>query len=166
METIYEKDTSNKKMNITREFAAPLQQTWKAWTDPKLLDQWWAPKPWKAETKSMDFKEGGYWLYCMKGPKGEKQWAREDYKKIVPFNYFIGEDSFCDENGNKTNEMPGMNWQVKFLKSDVGTKVEVQITFQNEKDIQTIMDTGFQEGFTAAHGNLDELLKKTKTMVA
>ena len=53
------KDLPNKKITVTRHFNAPLDQVWKAWTESELLDQWWAPKPFKAETKFMDFKVGG-----------------------------------------------------------------------------------------------------------
>lgn len=160
MKTIYSKDTANKKMFVTREFAAPLEKVWSAWTEHELLDKWWAPKPWKAETKTFDFREGGSWLYCMVGPAGEKHWSRADYKKIVKLNYFIAADCFCDENGVKTSELPGMDWKVEFSESGAGTKVHVELTFASEKDIQTIIETGFEEGFSAAHENLDELLTK------
>ncbi|MFD2144274.1 SRPBCC domain-containing protein [Mucilaginibacter antarcticus] len=62
-------DLANKKLNVTRTFNAPIDQVWKAWTDDTLLDKWWAPRPWKAETKSMNFTEGGTWLYSMVGPE-------------------------------------------------------------------------------------------------
>lgn len=71
----------------------------------------------------------------------------------------MAEDSFCDENGNITNEIPGMHWQNEFSGTDTGTKVEVEITFDSEADMEKIMEMGFEVGFTAAHGNLDELLK-------
>jgi uncharacterized protein YndB with AHSA1/START domain len=51
-----------KTIHITREFAASLELVWRAWTTPELLDQWWGPQPWRAETKTMDFRQGGYWL--------------------------------------------------------------------------------------------------------
>jgi uncharacterized protein YndB with AHSA1/START domain len=50
-QTVITKDASKKKLLVVREFDAPLEQVWKAWTDSKLLDSWWAPRPWKAETK-------------------------------------------------------------------------------------------------------------------
>jgi hypothetical protein len=41
-----------------------------------------------------------------------------------------------------------------------GTKVEVEITFATQADMEKIIEMGFEVGFTAAHGNLDELLAK------
>lgn len=69
-QTTIAKDAANKKLIVVREFDAPLAEVWKAWTDSSILDQWWAPKPWKAKTKTMDFREGGTWLYSMVGPDG------------------------------------------------------------------------------------------------
>src|SRR5687768_14380693 len=157
-ETSLKKDVANKKITISRAFDAPVQQVWKAWTDSAMLDMWWAPKPWKARTKSMDFREGGYWLYCMAGPNGEETWARMDYQTIANGKRFIAIDSFCDENGNKTNDLPGMHWKSEFIPTNSGTRVEIEITFATEADLQKILEMGFQEGFAAALGNLDELL--------
>lgn len=152
------KDLANKQLRIIRQFDAPLDWVWRAWTDPKLLDQWWAPKPWKAETRSMDFSVGGYWLYSMNGPDGEQHWARADYKHIVPLESFQAADSFCDEQGRIDRDIPGMHWDVRFNPIEAKTTVEVCATFSTIADLEKIVEMGFQEGFTAAHGNLDELL--------
>ena len=159
-ETMISKDLANKKLFVVREFDAPLEQVWEAWTQSNLLDQWWAPKPWKAITKTMDFREGGLWLYYMEGPEGEQQYCRADYKSIDPPRSFTLTDAFCDENGNPTGELPSMHWKNVFSETGSGTKVEVEITFQSEADLEKIVEMGFKEGFTAAHSNLDELLAK------
>jgi uncharacterized protein YndB with AHSA1/START domain len=159
-ETIYTKDAASKKISVVREFDAPVEQVWKAWTESELLDQWWAPKPWKANTQSMDFREGGTWLYYMEGPDGSRQYCRADYETIVSNKSFTGLDAFCDENGKINTEFPSMHWKVVFSKSANGTKVEVEITFESEADMEKIIETGFKEGFAAAHTNLDELLTK------
>jgi uncharacterized protein YndB with AHSA1/START domain len=157
-ETIIKKDASNKKLFVTREFDGSPEQVWKAWTESNLLDMWWAPRPWKAKTKTMNFKEGGHWLYCMEGPQGEQHWCRLDYQTIVPNKSFTAVDAFCDETGNKTENFPNMQWKNEFIKTETGTKVAIEITFQSDADLEKIIEMGFKEGFTMAHGNLDELL--------
>lgn len=52
----------NNTVSITREFDAELDLVWEAWTNPEMLDQWWAPKPYETKTKNMDFRVGGSWL--------------------------------------------------------------------------------------------------------
>jgi uncharacterized protein YndB with AHSA1/START domain len=49
-------DKQNNKVKVTREFAAPLSKVWAAWTQSELLDQWWAPKPWKAKQRKWILK--------------------------------------------------------------------------------------------------------------
>jgi uncharacterized protein YndB with AHSA1/START domain len=159
-ETIYTQDLANKKIKVAREFDAPVEQVWKAWTEPQLLDQWWAPRPWKAVTKSMDLRPGGMWLYYMLGPEGDRQYCKVDYETITPNKFFSGTDAFCDENGNTTNEFPTMHWDISFTPSGNTTKVEVEITFASQEDLNKIVEMGFKEGFAAAHTNLDELLAK------
>ncbi len=154
------KDRENKKLVVVREFDATPADVWSAWTEKELLDQWWAPKPWKAETKSMDFREGGFWLYCMVGPEGEAHWCRVDFKTISKLKSFTGLDAFCDENGNINHDFPTMHWKNVFSKTDSGTKIEVEINFDTEADLEKILEMGFEEGFTSALGNLDELLAK------
>lgn len=108
----------------------------------------------------MDFREGGLWLYSMVGPDGTESYCRADFKTIVENKSFTAEDGFCDENGNITYDMPGMHWKNNFTTTDKGTKVEVEITFASEADMEKIIRMGFEAGFTAAHGNLDKLLER------
>jgi len=157
--TMIDKLPSGKELLVTRTFNAPIATVWQAWTDSRLLDKWWAPKPWRAETKSMDFKTGGVWLYTMIGPNHEPPAScRVDFGNVDPQKSFIATVAFADENGNPTDAFPKMHWQVRFQPSDAGTTVTVDIRFDSEADLQKIVGMGFKEGFTMAHGNLDELL--------
>lgn len=155
-----EKDLAAKKVTIIRHFNAPVEEVWKAWTESELLDQWWAPKPYKAETKTMNFAEGGHWLYAMVGPDNDNMWCKVEYQGIDPQKSFRANDLFCDENGNKNSDFPSMHWNNSFESDGEGTKVTVEITFTSEADMKKIMEMGFEAGFTAALGNLDELLAK------
>lgn len=153
-------DKPNRRIHVKREFAAPLATVWQAWTDSKWLDQWWAPKPWKARTQSMDFAEGGRWLYAMVGPEGEEHWSIADYKSIEPQQSFTGDDAFTDADGNINTDMPQTNWQVNFNQSGEHTLVDITLSYDKLEDLEGILEMGFQDGFIMGLGNLDELLEK------
>lgn len=157
---VFSKDVASKKINVVREFDASVEQVWQAWTDSSLLDLWWAPKPWQARTKTMNFKVGGYWLYAMVGPDGSTAWCKVEFQSIVPQKAFSVLNGFCDENGNLNHDFPTMEWTNTFSSTATGTKVEMVISFTSEEDLNKIIEMGFEQGFTAALGNLDELLAK------
>ena len=162
IQTQISKDLKNKKITITREFDAPLEWVWKAWTESKWLDQWWAPKPWVAQTKFLKFEEGGQWLYAMMGPDGTKIWSVVEFSSIKRHHSFHALSSFCDEKGNKNPEFPTMHWKNVFQSMGLETTVFVEISFTKEADMEKIIAMGFEAGFTAALGNLDESLTELK----
>jgi hypothetical protein len=53
-----------------------------------------------------------------------------------------------------------MSWKNVFTTTSTGTKVAIEITFSSPEDPEKIIELGFEEGFTAAHVNLDELFAK------
>jgi uncharacterized protein YndB with AHSA1/START domain len=158
MSMTFTKDLPNKKINVVRSFAAPVEKVWSAWTLPALLDQWWAPSPWKTVTKTMNFTEGGHWHYSMNGPEGDQHWGWVDYLTIIKNTQFIANDAFCDEHGTKNTEFPGASWDVSFASNGTATEVKMVITFESEEALKATVDMGFEEGFKAALGNLEKLL--------
>ncbi len=152
-------DLSAKQLNITRAFDAPVNKVWKAWTVAHILDQWWAPRPWRAETKTLDFRAGGLWLYSMVGPNGDRHWCRVEFKAIDPQRSFRADASFCDEHGAPNNSMPVMHWNTEFSATATGSKINVTISFDQEADLKTIVEMGFETGFSMGLSNLDELLE-------
>ena len=150
-------DKENRRVKVVREFAAPLKKVWAAWTQKELLDEWWAPRPWKTKTKTIDLKNGGHWLYSMLGPEGEEHFCRVDYKSVVPMKSFKTLGGFCDADGNITDELPVSTWNCEFNESSNKTIVKVEIEYETLADLEKYIEMGFKEGFTMALGNLDEL---------
>jgi PhnB protein len=157
---VFTKDIPNKQLTIVKDFDAPVDLVWKAWTQSDILDQWWAPKPWKAETKTMDFRVGGQWLYCMVGPNGEKHWCRVDYKAIEPQVSISSDSAFVDEEGQTNTNLPSWNWLQQFRQTSNGMTVTVVLTFGSEASMEEIITMGFQQGFTMGLSNLDEYLSR------
>ncbi|HPH84527.1 MAG TPA: SRPBCC domain-containing protein [Ferruginibacter sp.] len=155
----FEVNKENNSIHIQREFAAGLQLVWNAWTTPELLDQWWAPKPYQTKTKSMDFREGGSWLYAMVGPDNTTHWCKADYQHIVPIKSYSGLDAFCDEDGNINESFPRSLWSNHFTENDQTTTVHITVQYKQLADLEMIIELGFKEGFTAALGNLDQYLE-------
>jgi PhnB protein len=155
-------DKDNNTIDVEREFAAGLDLVWDAWTDPAHLDQWWAPQPYQTRTKSMDFREGGRWLYAMVSPENIAHWCRADYQKIDPRKSFSGLDAFCDEEGNINPEFPRSLWNNRFRQDPAGadrTTVQISIQYKTLADLEKIISLGFREGFTMALENLDRYLE-------
>lgn len=157
-EAKFDKDLANKKITVTKNFNASPQTVWEAWTTQEVLDEWWAPKPWRCETKSLDFKEGGRWFYAMVGPKNEHQYSKADYTKIEDGKSFELSDGFTDEKGMVNKNMPQTKWKVEFKKSGSGTNVFITITADTKQALEEILKTGFEEGFKMGLNNLDEYL--------
>ena len=94
-----------KKVRIVREFDAPVEKVWAAFSQPELVRQWWGPKDFTAPSVQMDFKEGGTYLFCMRGqvaPNMPAQdfWSGGTYVEIVPNKRLVYIDHFADEHGS------------------------------------------------------------------
>jgi len=152
----------NSTVNIKREFKAPVSDVWSAWTEPEILDQWWAPAPWKSKTKKMDFKEGGQRLYAMLGPQGEEHWALADFTSISPKTNFKYLDAFSDSEGNLNEDFPRSDWNVNFKEQNGSTLVAIEIKHKNLSDLEKIIEMGFKEGFTIAMQGLDKIFEAKK----
>jgi len=153
-------DKENLTIHIKREFDANLELVWQAWTVAEFLDQWWAPKPYHIETKLLDLKVGGMWLYAMVSPTNEKMWCKADYKAIETHKLLSWLDAFCDENGNENTIKPRSLWTNNLSEENGLTTVNITLKHDNLEDIESMIEKGFKEGLTMALGNLDEFLLK------
>lgn len=151
-------DKEKNQIHVHRSFNAPIDLVWAAWTEAEILDLWWAPRPYKNETKSMDFRIGGRWHYSMLSPEGERHWCYFDYEQIENQKLYNGKDGFCDENGAPTNLAPGMRWHNQFTNQGDTTLVHVNIRFEKPEDLETIVNMGFKEGFSMGMNQLDEYI--------
>jgi uncharacterized protein YndB with AHSA1/START domain len=74
-------------LTFKRTFKAPLQRVWQAWTDAKLVKEWWGPEGFSCPLAKVDFREGGTTLVAMHAPKElhmPDSYSTWKYTKIVP----------------------------------------------------------------------------------
>jgi uncharacterized protein YndB with AHSA1/START domain len=163
MKTQITTDYNTLTFQAKREFDAPLSLVWRAYTEAKLLDQWWAPLPWKTETKLMDFRPGGKWMYDMVGPEGERHGAIQLFQEIEFEVYFSGIDAFADEDGKIIENMPVATWKNSFAVTEHGTTVIVEAVYPNKEALETVIQMGMDQGVAMAQDNLATLLSSLNT---
>jgi uncharacterized protein YndB with AHSA1/START domain len=77
-------DSDPRSIIGVREFDAPRDLVFAAFTDPKHLAQWWGPNGFTTTTRSFDFRPGGVWRFVMRGPDGRDYQNRITFEEIVP----------------------------------------------------------------------------------
>lgn len=159
-EIIFKRDAESAGIYVMKIYNAEVSVIWDHFTKSELLDKWWAPKPWKCETKSQEFKNGGTWLYSMVGPEGERHYAQVKYGEITEHRSFDGTDCFCDENGNAKPDFPETKWLFGFTGVEEGAKVTVNIHFASEQAMNQLLEMGFEQGFKAGLDQLEEILSQ------
>ncbi len=76
--------TDSNDLVISRLVRAPRAKLWQAWADPKLLKEWWCPKPWTTEVREFDMRPGGAFYTFMRGPDGGTSDNPGAFLEVVP----------------------------------------------------------------------------------
>ena len=145
-------------LTVSRKFAANINLVWDAWTKAEILDQWWAPLPYKAKTKSQVFEPNGHWHYAMVGPNNDTHWGMMQYKEIAKPDFFSANDVFCDENGATNSNLPSTDFVIKFtIEGDI-TMVNMVSEYATKEALEEILAMGMKEGLSMALAQLDSIL--------
>jgi len=156
-------DKSTSTVHVNREFNAAQSLVWDAFTKQEILDLWWAPKPWAAKTKLMNFEVEGRRFYAMVSPEGDEHWSLQKYTSITPSSNFKYVDSFVDKDGNINAGFPSSSWDLTFSESNGVTRVEIVIKHTSLEALEQHIAMGFQGGFTMTLNYLEQLLESLKS---
>ena len=88
------------KSPITRVFDAPRALVFKAWTDAKVLAQWWGPKGFTNPVCEIDARVGGALRIHMRAPDGSIYPMKGEIREIVPPERLAFTNIAVDEAGN------------------------------------------------------------------
>jgi uncharacterized protein YndB with AHSA1/START domain len=105
----------DKEFVISREFDAPRELVWKAWTERDRLMQWFGPKGFRMTAARLDFRPGGIFHYCLRSPSGQDMWGKFVYREIVAPQRIVLVNSFSDEKGNLTRHPMSPTWPLEML---------------------------------------------------
>ena len=84
----------------TRDFDAPRDLVFAAFTDLKHLSQWWGPNGFTTTTSRFEFKVGGVWRFVMHGPDGR------DYENRITFDEIVPNERIAYHHGGGDNGEP------------------------------------------------------------
>jgi uncharacterized protein YndB with AHSA1/START domain len=151
-------ESSEREFVMERLFEAPRELVFKAFSACERLSRWWGPKGWTLPVCQMDFRPGGVWFYCMRGPGGEESCGKAVYREIVEPERIVYTDAFADVEGNVLEGMPEMLITVQFAEHDGKTKLTSRTRFASAADLEATLAMGMVEGLTETWDCLEEYL--------
>jgi uncharacterized protein YndB with AHSA1/START domain len=159
------KDLENKILTIEREFDAPREKVWKAYTDQETFEKWWGPEGWVTKTKEFNFVPNGrvhYDMKCVDESQGEwfgqSSWGVMLVETVNAPDNFTYRDYFSDETGALNETMPSMKVTNEFVEQDGVTKLVSRSFADSAEQIEQLLAMGMIEGFTSQLLRLDALL--------
>jgi uncharacterized protein YndB with AHSA1/START domain len=132
---------------ITREFDAPSELVFKAWTTPELVKRWWSGQRGAVTSAEIDLRVGGMWRYVMDATGGFEVACHGEYREIVPNERIVTTEVF--------EGMPDAQAvdTITFAELDGRTTLTmlVQHTSKEDRDghINSGMEGGMQESMDA-----------------
>lgn len=159
MKTEITAEPGKQEILIEREFDAPRETIFKAFTDPELYVQWVGPQGLTMTLETFEPRDGGSWRYIQKDDAGNEFAFHGVNHEVTAPERIIGtfEWEGLPERGH-------VILQTALFKKLPGnrTKLQQQSVFQTVMDRDGMMQTGMKEGVEDSYQRLDELLEKMK----
>lgn len=147
-------------IDITREFDAPRELVFRAYSEPDLVVQWLGPRKYTMDLQAWEPRDGGVWRYT----------HSDDQGNVYGFHgVFHGEQT--PDGMLQTFEFDG--WpghvsleQMTFEEKDGKTVVHNHSVYQTVEARDAMIESGMEEGMNDGFDRLDELLAKLRQPVA
>ena len=143
-------------VEIVRMFHAPRALVWQAWTDPKMMAQWFGPKYFTNPVCELDVRPGGRLRIVMRGPDGNDYPCMGVFREIVRLERLVFSNNAVDKDGNLLLE--GLT-TVTFVEQGSKTKMTLHTHAVGLVPIAKQMLAGMKAGWTQSIDKLEEILK-------
>jgi uncharacterized protein YndB with AHSA1/START domain len=154
---------------ISREFSAPRELVWQAWTDREHLKHWFGPHGCAVTTATLDFRPGGTFHYATRMADGKEMWGKFFYREIVPPHKVVLINCFSDAAGGMIRHPFHAHWPLEMLHTttlverDGKTLLTIEWVPFNATDEERRcfdgMREGMTQGWTGTFKQLEEYLK-------
>lgn len=142
---------TDREIHIERVFDAPRDRVWRAYTDPKLIAQWWGRGN-ELVIERDEVERGGHWRYVEHGPDGVHGFEGR-YREVVPQERIVRTFEW--------DGMPGYVWIETATFQDLGdgrTRVVSTALFHTTEERDGVLHSGMEQGLNASYAALDRLL--------
>ena len=149
---------ADRELVLTRVIDVTRDKVYRAWTEPELMKQWFAPKPYTTPVVEVDVRPGGSNFIVMRAPDGTELPNRGVYLGVVPNQRLVITDAYTT--AWEPSEKPFMTLILTF--EDVGgkTRYTARARHWNREDKETHEKMGFHVGWNQCTDQLTELVAK------
>ncbi|GAA3343260.1 SRPBCC domain-containing protein [Amorphoplanes nipponensis] len=144
------KDPRARTMTLTAEFAATAAGVWQLWADPRRLERWWGPPTHPATVVEHDLRPGGAVSYFVTGPDGARS---PGWWRVLAVSPPYGLEFELGDPG-----IPPLLVRVRIEEHPGRARMVVVTTFPSADAMDQLIVMGFEQGLTAAVGQIDEVL--------
>lgn len=144
---------SDREIRIERILNASRERVWQAFTDPKLVAQWWGRGN-KLEIEKMEVTRGGHWRFVEHSPQGAHGFEGR-YREVTPPERVV--QTF------EWDGMPGYVCVETVTLEDLGdgrTKVVNVSLFHTTEERDGMLAAGMEDGMNQSYAALDALLAR------
>jgi uncharacterized protein YndB with AHSA1/START domain len=146
---------AERELVITRVLNAPREKVYRCWTDPKIIPQWFAPKPWTTARAEVDVRPGGASLIVMLSPEGQEFPNPGLYLEVVPNEKIVATDAYTS--AWVPSAKPFMTIVLTFEDAGPGkTKYTARAIHWTVADKETHENMGFHQGWGQCTTQLEE----------
>lgn len=137
--------TSKRELVLTRLVNAPRERIYRAWTEPGLLKQWFAPLPWTTPRAELDVRPGGASLIVMRSPDGKEFPNRGVYLEVVKNERLVFTDAYTE--AWVPSEKPFMTVVLALEDEGGATRYTARARHWTAADREAHEKMGFHEGW-------------------
>lgn len=145
-------EPGKQEFTFTRVFDAPREKVFKAYTDKKLIPQWWGPKRYVTAIDKMDTRPGGIWRFVQRADNGREFAFNGVYHAVEPPKQLVDTFEFEGSPGRVSLET------VTLEELNGKTRLTGKSVFQSVEDRDGMLKSGMEEGLTETMGRLAGLL--------
>ena len=149
---------SDRELVLTRLIDAPREKLYRAWTEPALMKQWFAPRPWTTPVVETDVRVGGSSRIVMRGPDGPEFPNRGVYLEVVPNERLVFTDAYTS--AWEPSAKPFMTVALTFENEAGKTRYTARVRHWTVADREAHEKMGFHQGWGQCADQLAALVAK------